>query len=319
MERLTIEQRIQIVEIYIQNSKVLVTTIRKIKRKFGKKFKISPNTVKNIVDKFYQFGSVHDRPRSGRPRTARSTENIAAVSESVSETPSTSVRHRAQELGLSKSSVHRILKIDLHLHPYKVQLRQELKITDHRIRRAFAGWALNQLDEDDQFFKKIIFSDEAHFHLNGYVNKQNCRIWGSENPHALVQLPMHPLKVTVWCGLWNGGVIGPYFFENDAGERVTVNGQRYHDMLEKILWPQLEDMELDGMWFQQDGATAHTTNANIDFLHTKFPERVISRNGDVNWPPRSCDITPLDFFLWGYVKDKVYANHPQTIDALTKY
>lgn len=198
-------------------------------------------------------------------------------------------------------------------------MRQELKITDHRIRRAFAGWALNQLDEDDQFFKKIIFSDEAHFHLNGYVNKQNCRIWGSENPHALEQLPMHPLKVTVWCGLWNGGVIGPYFFENDAGERVTVNGQRYHDMLEKKLWPQLEDMELDGMCFQQDGATAHTTNANIDFLHTKFPERVISRNGDVNWPPRSCDITPLDFFLWGYVKDKVYANHPQTIDALTKY
>ncbi|KZC03944.1 hypothetical protein WN55_00124 [Dufourea novaeangliae] len=47
-----------------------------------------------------------------------------------------------------------------------------------------------------------------------------------------------------------------------------------------------------------------------------FPKGVISRNGDFNWPPRSCDLTPLDFFLWGYVKDKIYSNAPATIQAL---
>jgi hypothetical protein len=316
MERYTIAQRIQIVEFYIQSSKSVVATIRKIKANFGRNHSISKNTVKNIVDKFYQTGSVHDLPRSGGPRTARSAENIAAVSESVRENPRTSVRHRAQELGLSRSSTHRILRIDLHLHPYKVQLRQQLKVHDHRQRREFAAWALEHLDEDENFFQKIIFSDEAHFHLNGYVNKQNCRIWGSENPNTFEQAPMHPQKVTVWCGLWVGGIIGPYFFENDEGQTVTVNEARYREMLEYFLWAELEGKDLDDMWFQQDGATAHTTPANIGLLRTRFPGRVISRFGDVNWPPRSCDLTPLDFFLWGYVKDKVYANHPQTIPDL---
>ena len=49
--------------------------------------------------------------------------------------------------------------------------------------------------------KEIIFSDEAHFDLGEYVNKQNCRIWGAENPHAYIEKPMHPKRVTVWCTL----------------------------------------------------------------------------------------------------------------------
>ena len=48
----------------------------------------------------------------------------------------------------------------------------------------------------------------------------------------------------------------------------------------------------------------------------KNPGRVISRNGDQNWPPRSCDLTPYDFFLWGFVKSRVYANKLQTIPEL---
>ncbi len=164
--------------------------------------------------------------------------------------------------------------------------------------------------------KKIIFSDEAHFHLNGYVNKQNCRIWGAENPRVIQERPMHPQRVTVWCGFWAGGVIGPHFFENEAGETVTVNGVRYRDMITNFLWPQLDGMDLEDMWFQQDGATCHTASETMALLQSKFPGRIISRNSEVNWPPRSCDLTPLDYFLWGYVKGKVYANNPQTIQEL---
>ncbi|GFV99910.1 hypothetical protein TNCV_5082691 [Trichonephila clavipes] len=60
-------------------------------------------------------------------------------------------------------------------------------------------------------------SDEAHFLLNGYVNKQNCRIWSEANPQVYVETPLHPEKQTVLCALWAGGVIGPYFFKNDEG------------------------------------------------------------------------------------------------------
>jgi len=75
-------------------------------------------------------------------------------------------------------------------------------------------------------------------------------------------------------------------------------------------------MDLDDMWFQQDGATCHTAHATIDLLKSKFGERVISRNGPVEWPPRSCDLTPLDYFLWGSVKSLVYINKPATIGEL---
>ena len=64
------------------------------------------------------------------------------------------------------------------------------------------------------------------------------------------------------------------------------------------------------------GATSHTARETIQLLHKKFPGRVLSRSGDQNWPPRSCDLTPLDFFLWGYLKSQIYVNKPTTIRAL---
>ncbi|GFX18259.1 hypothetical protein TNCV_4305601 [Trichonephila clavipes] len=54
----------------------------------------------------------------------------------------------------------------------------------------------------------------------------------------------------------------------------------------------------------------------IDLLKDTFGDCLISRFGPVNWPPRSCDLTPLDYFLWGYVKSLVYADKPQTLDHL---
>ncbi|GFV88956.1 putative LOC100569746 [Trichonephila clavipes] len=62
--------------------------------------------------------------------------------------------------------------------------------------------------------------------------------------------------------------------------------------------------------------TVHTARATIDLLKDTFGDCLISRVGPVNWPPRSCDLTPLDYFLWGYVKSLVYADKPQTLDHL---
>ncbi|GFX25149.1 putative DD41D transposase [Trichonephila clavipes] len=121
--------------------------------------------------------------------------------------------------------------------------------------------------------------------------KQNCRIWSEANPQVYVETPLHPEKLTVWCALWAGEIIGPYFFKNDEGHNVTVKELR----------------------FQQNGATCHTAHATIDLLKDTFGDRLISRFGPVNWPPRSCDLTPLDYFLWGYVKSLVYADKPQTL------
>ena len=70
------------------------------------------------------------------------------------------------------------------------------------------------------------------------------------------------------------------------------------------------------LWFQQDGATAHTAMSSIAAFRHLFPQRVISRFGVVPWPPRSPDLIAPDFFLWGYLKSKVYSTGPTDLHAL---
>ena len=119
---------------------------------------------------------------------------------------------------------------------YKVQLVQELKPIDHPMRFRFAKWSCNRLTEEADLGKKIFFSGEAHFDLGGYVNKQNCHIWGTEKPHAYIERHTYPKRVTVWCGFWSRGINGPFFFENEQGESITVNGDRYQAMLNEFLF-----------------------------------------------------------------------------------
>ncbi|GFV28873.1 hypothetical protein TNCV_754161 [Trichonephila clavipes] len=78
---------------------------------------------------------------------------------------------------------------------------------DYQARRRFVEWAQNEIAVVPDFHKRILFSDEAHFWLNGYVNKQNCRIWSEANPQVYVETPLHPEKLTVWCALWAGGIL----------------------------------------------------------------------------------------------------------------
>ena len=98
--------------------------------------------------------------------------------------------------------------------------------------------------------KKIIFSDEAHFDLGGYVNKQNCRIWDTKNPHACIEKLTYPKRVTVQGGFWSRGIIEPFFFENEQGQAVTVNGDRYRAMLNKFLFTKIEEEDIGNIWFQ---------------------------------------------------------------------
>ncbi|GFY17760.1 uncharacterized protein TNCV_1074951 [Trichonephila clavipes] len=120
---------------------------------------------------------------------------------------------------------------------------------DHQARRRFVEWAQNEIAVIPDFHKRILFSDEAHFWLNGYVNKQNCRIWSDANPQVYVETPLHPEKLTIWCALWAGGIIDPYFFKNDEGQNVTVNGDRYRAMITNFFIPELNNHDVQELWF----------------------------------------------------------------------
>ncbi|GFS91866.1 uncharacterized protein TNCV_1930521 [Trichonephila clavipes] len=86
------------------------------------------------------------------------------------------------------------------LHPLS-ELGLAIHQNDHQARRRFVEWAQNEIAVVSDFHKRILFSDEAHFWLNGYVNKQNCRIWSEANPQVYVETPLHPETLTVWCAL----------------------------------------------------------------------------------------------------------------------
>ncbi|GFU43648.1 uncharacterized protein TNCV_4483211 [Trichonephila clavipes] len=94
------------------------------------------------------------------------------------------------------------------------------------------------------------------------------------------------------------------------------NGDRYRARITNFFIPELNNHDVQELWFQQDGATCHTARATIDLLKDTFGDRLISRFGPVNWPPRSCDLTPLHYFLWDYAKSLVYADRPQTLTHL---
>ncbi|GFU89771.1 DUF4817 domain-containing protein [Trichonephila clavipes] len=260
MNRLTPEQRFQIVQFYFENNGSVRNTYRALRPFYRRQNRPSEQLIRLTMERFRTTFTLIDNSHPQRRRT---------------------------ELDLCPSTLWKILRKDLGLRAYKIQLVQELKPNDHQARRRFVEWAQNEIAVVPDFRKRILFSDEAHFWLNGYVNKQNWRIWSEANPQVYVETPLHPEKLTFWCALWAGGIIGPYFFKNDEGHN-----------------------------FQQDGATCPTARATIDLLKDTFGDRLISRFGPVNWPPRSCDLTPLDYFLWGYVKALVYADKPQTLDHL---
>ena len=88
--------------------------------------------------------------------------------------------------------------------------------------------------------------DEAHFHLNGHVNKQNMRFWGTENLQITHASKLHPRKVTVLCGVTSERFIGPYLFEDPDENAVTVTGERYREMLENFVHREIPIMA--GYW-----------------------------------------------------------------------
>ncbi|GFU66799.1 DUF4817 domain-containing protein [Trichonephila clavipes] len=87
-------------------------------------------------------------------------------------------------------------------------------------------------------------------------------------------------------------------------------------MITSFFIPELNNHDDQELWFEQDGATCHTARATIDLLKDTLGDRLISRFEPVNWLPRTCDLTPLDYFLCGYFKSLVYADKPLTLDHL---
>jgi len=274
---------------------------------------VSKSTVSRTISRFGATGGVKSQKRSGRPATATNEEVQLRVAEAFVENPHCSIRGAGQQLDMSFKSVHRCLK-KINFHPYKIHLHQELNEDDPDRRIEFSEIMMDRIMENPSFLYSIVFSDEATFMLNGEVNRHNFRYWSAENPHWLREhKTQYPEKLNVWAGILNDTIIGPFFIQGN------LTAEKYVNMLQNEIVPAIREKvgdDFERTWFQQDGAAPHYGRGVRNYLNEIFLNRWIGRRGPIDWPARSPDLTPLDYFLWGYLKGKVYGTKPNNLEEL---
>lgn len=136
-------------------------TFRALREVFGPQNRPKPLIISRIVNHFEEHHTLLDERKVTHRHPVRTPETIQAVRRHVRANPNVSLRRRSQQLNVSVTSLQRILTVDLKLHPYKIELTQHLKPTDHELRRRFVDWCLQNLDENPEFSQFLIFSDEA--------------------------------------------------------------------------------------------------------------------------------------------------------------
>lgn len=200
---------------------------------------------------------------------------------------------------------------DLGYRPFRPRLIHGLLEDDPFQRVDYCETMLQLFEENESLLDRILWTDEAMFKLNGHINRHNCVYWDSFNPLVTIEKEVNSPGVMVWAGISSQGIIGPMFFDG------TCTASSYLALLKEQVWPQIQHQaEAEDLWFMQDGAPAHWARDVRAWLDENFAGRWIGRGGAVAWPPRSPDLTPPDFFLWGVLKDRVYARKPGTIDEL---
>ena len=300
----TIQERVFVVKKYYELKHI--SLIQKAWRtEFVKSKAPSDSAIKNMVTNFEKTGSVaHVPPKRKNPDPKREIAKNE-LKKMVSEFPSLSIRKAASAVGVSPTLVYQIFTYDLHLSAYKFHQWHKLEDLDYPKRENFALWFLNL---PAATLYNMIFSDEAYFYLTLPVNKQNNRQWSESQPYVGVEQPLYDKKILAWCAISVDRVFGPYFFE------TSVNQENYLDMLKKFFWPMiLRTPNYKKYYFQQDGATPHTAIAVQTWLSGKFGKQFINKD---SWPPRSPDLNPCDFYLWGYLKARVYNPLPKTLEDL---
>lgn len=242
-------------------------------------------------------------------RTELKVEDILAQ---FVQDPHLSTRNAARRENMpSRSSIRRILK-EAKFHPYRLQLCHQLCASDHQRRLAHANAQLALMENDPSFLGRLMFSDEAHFHVHGLVNRQDFRYWSPTNPGWYSERPLHSERVTVWAAIGRQGVIGPFFFQGN------VTGVSYLALLQNQFLPAAQQLpNFAETIFMQDGAPPHWALTVRGWLTMTFPNRWMGRSSpNLPWPPNSPDLTPMDFFLWGWVKDRVYRSQMTNCNEL---
>ncbi|KAG5311381.1 SETMR methyltransferase, partial [Acromyrmex insinuator] len=239
-------------------------------------------TIKRLCTRAENGSLKRERRKSG----ASEEKSVAVVAAAIVD-PHMSTREIKKRHDIPKSTANRILKAQ-KFHPYHIHMLQKLEETDYPRRLVFCNWVQGQVEADPAFVAKVLFSDEVQhettFTNKGDVNRHNMHYYADVNPH------------------WKRHKEFQHFVRTELPNLLRNVPHNIQEI----------------MWFQQDGAPAHRSRQVKNYLNERFSNRWIGLGSTTTqiWPPRSPDLTPLDFFLWGYLKEKVYKTEPTTMEDM---
>lgn len=263
-----------------------------------------------LIKKIDEQGSAERKEGSGRPRTVRTEENVVAVAKrikSIEGQPGTHMSPAAisRELGLSETSVRRMVKDDLHLKPFKRMHGQKLSEVDQERRVERSKKMLRSLTADK--LSRTFFTDEKMFMVDPPLNSQNDRVYDQANKHKheiedqrlFRTMSCFTRKIMVSVGVSKLGKTSLHFIEPG----VKVDGAYYRETLLANMLPEMSALARGGHFvFQQDGARSHTARESVAYLEEHVPELLKPEM----WPANSPDLNPVDYTVWSWMEQKVY-------------
>lgn len=292
-------------------SKVVDRTVRTFNERFPHLPPMNKTKFKRIQSNFLRFGKVTCSRRKSKPVTGKE-ENQEMVLAYFHANPESSIPAASQDIGLPYTPIQRILA-QHKMHPFSFISLQGLQEGDDRKRIEFCEFILTKTQENNDFLSQIIWTDEAKFSRDGLFNRRNKHFWAQENPHVIRE-SRHQKKFSfnVFCLISNGEVRFEIYNQN-------LNSEKYLQILRGLVAAFLEEVPEEirrEYWYQLDGAPGHSSRAVYNLLVEMFEDRWIGNGGPWRWPPRSPDLTPLDFYLWGHIKNQVYDTPVNNVEDL---
>lgn len=244
----------------------------------------------------------------GRERAPYVLEAETAILEAAERNPTLSTRQIARDLNVSHYTVWRTLKETQGSRPshFNCQKAFSLESEDYPARAGFCQWLIDKYVENGNFPSSVLFTDEASFTNYGIVNIHDPNDRAPEIEHER-------FSVNVWAGIIGNSIIGPFILPD------IVTESEYLNFLQNDLPPLLEEIPIKNrvkMWYQHEGAASYFTKNTRDYLTNEYEDRWIARGASIAWPPRSSDLNPVEFFLWGFLKQVIYETEISDVEEL---
>lgn len=280
-----------------------------------KKLKISRMFVYRTIKRYNDTKSVSDRPRPGRPRSARTPKLINAVRQRIRRNPVRKQKVMAREMNVATRTMSRVLRSDLGLKALRRSTGQFLTAQLKKQRVVKSRALLKRYAQNGH--RKILFTDEKIFTIEEQFNRQNDRVYAPDAKTARqvapkIQRTHHPACVMVWWGVSYEGVTDIHFCEKG----VKTSAKVYQEtVLEPFVKPLNTSMFSGQSWsFQQDSAPGHKAKTTQNWLESNVPDFIAAKD----WPSGSPDLNPLDYKLWSVLEEMVCKKRHANLESLKK-